>query len=70
MIESSNYTDYVRQQVPAAKESLIFKFIKNCSMVEVRMREDSVNSTTNGTKFCYRRFLDTDSEIRVCQKFI
>jgi len=47
--------------LPAAKESLIFKFIKYRSMMEIRVRKDSVNPATDRAKFCYRRFLDADS---------
>lgn len=49
--------------LPAAKESLVFKFIEYRSMMKVCVRENSVNSATNGTEFRYRRFLDTDSEM-------
>lgn len=30
-------------------------------MMKVCVRKDSVNPTADGTEFCYRRFLDTDS---------
>jgi len=48
--------------LPAAKESLIFKFIKYRSMMEIRMRKDSVNPAADRAEFRYRRFLDADSE--------
>lgn len=35
-------------------------------MMEIRVRKDSINSTAYRAKFCYRRFLDADSETRIC----
>lgn len=50
--------------LPAAKESLIFKFIEYRSMMKVCVREDSVNPTADGTKFRYGRFLDANPKIQ------
>lgn len=56
--------------LPAAKKSLILKFVEYRPMVEVSVREDSVNSTADRAEFCYGRFLDTDSATEIRHEFI
>lgn len=50
--------------LPAAKESLIFKFIEYRSMMKICVREDSVNPTADGAEFRYGRFLDANPKMQ------
>lgn len=53
------------QSSPAAEISLVLELVEYRSVVEVRVREDSVNPAAHGAQLRHGGFLDADPETRV-----